>query len=223
VLAWGLEHFAPARIALCTSFQKEGSVLLDMALSLRRDVQVFTIDTGRLPEATLELIDTVRTRYGVRIEVLYPDQNALSDLISSRGINLFYESVDNRVACCEVRKVEPLRRRLQTLDCWIAGLRREQSETRASVAEVEYDAAHGGLVKLNPLAGWTRADVEGYIAEHAIPVNALYMRGYASIGCAPCTRAVQPGEDERAGRWWWENGNRECGMNFAPDAGGARS
>ena len=214
VLGWALTAFPGDRLALCTSFQDEGMVLLDMAWRLDPAVNVFTIDTGRLPVATLDLIEEVRERYQVRVEVLYPDAAEVSALVSKHGPNLFYRSVDLRLSCCEVRKVRPLNRRLSTLDAWIAGLRRGQSETRRDVAEVELDTAHGGVVKLNPLAGWSTEQVAAYIAEHNVPRSSLYARGYTSIGCEPCTRATEPGEDPRAGRWWWEQGAKECGLNY---------
>ncbi len=217
ILGWALERFSRDRVALCTSFQLEGMVLLDMAWHIYPQVQVFTIDTGRLPAETLELIDQVRDRYGIRLDVLHPDAAELSAFTSEHGVNPFYRSVALRVECCELRKVHPLTRRLKSLDAWISGLRRSQSETRAAVAPVEIDARHGGIVKVNPLVGWTLKQVEEYTRLHALPRNRLYDRGYTSIGCAPCTRAVAPGEGIRAGRWWWERGNKECGINFTPE------
>jgi thioredoxin-dependent adenylylsulfate APS reductase len=189
-------------------------VVLDMAIAIDPDLQVFTIDTGRLPQQTLDLVDQVHDRYELRIEVVYPDAAEVSRLVSERGVNLFYESVENRLSCCGVRKVNPLKRRLSTLDAWITGLRREHSEDRAAVPTVEFDELHGGIVKINPLAGWSIEQVKQYIALHDVPQNALYDQGYTSIGCAPCTRATLPGEDPRAGRWWWEQGARECGLHY---------
>jgi thioredoxin-dependent adenylylsulfate APS reductase len=214
VLGWALQTFPRERLALSTSFQDEGMVLLDMAVRLDPAIQVFTIDTGRLPAATLDLIEEVRERYSIQVEVLYPDAGEVSALVSEHGPNLFHRSVELRLSCCEVRKVHPLKRRLATLDAWIAGLRRDQSETRSHVAEVELDGAHGGRVKLNPLAGWSAEQVAAYVAEHNVPRSSLYARGYTSIGCEPCTRATEPGEDPRAGRWWWEQGAKECGLNY---------
>jgi thioredoxin-dependent adenylylsulfate APS reductase len=188
--------------------------LLDMAWRIDPRVQVFTIDTGRLPPETLDLVDEVRGRYGIKIEVVYPDATEVSELVTEHGVNLFYQSVELRLSCCEVRKVHPLKRRLASLDGWIAGLRRDQSSTRSSVAEVEVDATHGGIVKLNPLARWTAEQVVEYNRQNRVPRNALYDRGYTSIGCAPCTRPTEPGEDPRAGRWSWESGARECGLHY---------
>jgi thioredoxin-dependent adenylylsulfate APS reductase len=214
ILGWALETFPGDRLALATSLQDEGMVLLDMARRLDPGITVFTIDTGRLPQETLDLVDEVRERYGIRVEVVCPDAGEVSELVSEHGPNLFHRSVELRLSCCEVRKVRPLSRRLRHLDAWIAGLRREQSQTRSEVAEVELDAVHGGIVKLNPLARWTHAQVQDYIAANHVPRNALYSRGYLTIGCAPCTRASAPGEDPRAGRWWWEQGDKECGINY---------
>jgi thioredoxin-dependent adenylylsulfate APS reductase len=214
ILAWAIDTFSQERLALCTSLQHEGMVLLDMAWRINPAIQVFTIDTGRLPVATLELIDEVRERYGIKVQVIYPDADEVSELVTEHGVNLFYKSPELRLSCCGVRKVEPLKRRLAGLDAWIAGLRRAQSGTRAAVAEVEVDLGHDGIVKLNPLARWSTEQVMAYIAEHKVPKNSLYNQGYTSIGCEPCTRPTEPGEDPRAGRWWWESGARECGLHY---------
>ena len=215
VLAWAFETFGNDRIALCTSLQHEGIVLLDMAIAINPGLRVFTIDSGRLPQATLDLVEEVRARYGLAIEVLYPDGDEVSQLVSAHGPNLFYQSPELRLSCCEVRKVRPLRRKLATLDAWISGLRRDQNATRSEVRTVEVDEVHGGVVKVNPLAGWTPEQVVAYISERKLPRNALYSQGYTSIGCDPCTRPTEPGEDPRAGRWWWEQGARECGLHYA--------
>ena len=214
ILAWGFSNFAAERIALCTSLQHEGMVLLDMAVELNPDVSVFTIDSGRLPQETLDLIEEVRRRYQVKVEVIYPDAGDVGELVTTHGPNLFYTSPELRLACCEARKVRPLKRRLASLDAWISGLRRDQNAERAAVETVQADAVHGGIVKLNPLAGWTEERVLAYVEDHRLPRNALYSRGYTSIGCDPCTRATEPGEDPRAGRWWWEQGARECGLHY---------
>jgi thioredoxin-dependent adenylylsulfate APS reductase len=214
VLAWGFQAFAGDRVALCTSLQHEGVVLIDMAVRVNPAVRIFTIDSGRLPQATLDLVDEVRARYGVGIEVLYPDGREVSRLVTEHGPNLFYQSPELRLSCCEVRKVRPLNRKLATLDAWISGLRRDQNSTRAEIQQVEVDMVHGGIVKLNPLAGWRPEQVQAYVAEHRLPQNALYSQGYTSIGCDPCTRPTERGEDPRAGRWWWEQGARECGIHY---------
>jgi len=213
ILGWALEAFPRDRIALCTSFQLEGMVILDMAWRIDPQVQVFTIDTGRLPAETLALIDQVRDRYRIRVEVIHPDAAELSTFTSEHGVNPFFRSVELRLACCDLRKVRPLARRLRALDAWITGLRRSQSPSRAATAAVAVDQAHVGILKISPLAAWSLERVEAYTRRHGLPRNALYARGYASIGCAPCTRAIEPGEDIRAGRWWWERSDKECGIH----------
>jgi len=189
-------------------------VLLDMAVQVNPGVNVFTIDSGRLPQQTLDLVEEVRQRYRVAVEVIYPDADDVGALVTAHGPNLFYTSPELRLSCCEVRKVRPLKRRLANLDAWISGLRRDQNAERAAVETVHLDAVHGGIVKLNPLAGWTEDQVLTYVDEHRLPRNALYAQGYTSIGCDPCTRPTEPGEDPRAGRWWWEQGARECGLHY---------
>jgi phosphoadenosine phosphosulfate reductase len=215
LLQWGWERFFP-RIALSASFgSPDGMVLLDIMHQLDpARTRVFTIDTGRLPQETYNLIDRVRDRYEVEVEVYFPDPERVQKMVRTHGMNLFYESPEKRKLCCAIRKVEPLERALADLDAWISGLRPEQSVTRASVAPVEIDDVHDGRIKLNPLATWTKDDVWAYVRKHAVPVNALHAKGYPSVGCAPCSRAIREGEDERAGRWWWEQPeNRECGIH----------
>jgi thioredoxin-dependent adenylylsulfate APS reductase len=199
-------------------------VLIDMAWRLNPDVRVFTLDTGRLPPETYALFEEVRERYGIAVEFEYPDPAELGSLIDREGPNLMYRGVDLRIACCNVRKVEPLRRKLATLDAWIAGLRREQWASRRNIAKVELDRDHGGIVKLNPLADWTLDEVWDYVKRNDVPYHELFDHGYASIGCAPCTRPVQPGEPERAGRWWWEQDTaKECGIHCSVELVGSKS
>jgi len=213
LLEWALERFSP-RIGLSTAFQIDGVALLDMAYELDPSVQVFSVDTGRLPTETYELIERLRDRYpGLDLQLLSPEARQVQAMVSLHGPNLFYTQVEKRLLCCNVRKVQPLTRHLATLDAWITGLRREQSVTRTDVHKVEWDEGNR-LVKVNPLVEWTHDQVWAYIREHNVPYNALHDRGYPSIGCAPCTRAVQPGEHERAGRWWWEHPEtKECGLH----------
>jgi phosphoadenosine phosphosulfate reductase len=212
VLGLVLDRFGQ-KTALASSFGAEDMVLVDMLARIDPQARIFTLDTGRLPQETYNLIDATRQKYGVSIEVLFPQPDAVQAMVADYGVNLFYHSVDNRKLCCGVRKMEPLRRALSRLDAWITGLRREQSVTRTSVHKIEWDDANG-LVKVNPLVEWTHADVWAYIREHNVPYNALHDRGYPSIGCAPCTRAVQPGDHERSGRWWWEHPEtKECGLH----------
>jgi thioredoxin-dependent adenylylsulfate APS reductase len=215
VLRWGFDRFFP-RIALSASFgSPDGMVLLDMMHQIDpAKTRVFTLDTGRLPQETYNLIDRVRDRYEVEVEVYFPDPERVQKMVRAHGMNLFYESPEKRQLCCGIRKVEPLGRALADLDAWVSGLRPEQSVTRAATAAVEIDDVHDGRIKLNPLATWTKADVWAYVNKHAVPVNALHAKGYPSVGCAPCSRAIREGEDERAGRWWWEQPeNRECGIH----------
>ena len=214
LLGWALERFRP-RIALASSFGAEDVVLIDLLMELDPRARVFTLDTGRLHSETYALAQALRDRYGLAIDVFFPRTEALEAMVRAHGVNLFYASVENRKLCCGVRKVEPLGRALQGLDAWITGLRREQAVTRGRVRKVEIDADHGGILKLNPLADWSWDRVWGYIRDHAVPYNALHDAGFPSIGCAPCTRAVRPGEDLRAGRWWWEQdaAAKECGLH----------
>jgi len=214
ILAWAAATFGHG-FAIATSFQKEGMAIVDMASRVGAPVRAFTLDTGRLPEETHRMIETVRERYGIAVEVVFPDSGDVERMVSQRGPNLFYESLESRRLCCEVRKVRPFERKLRELSAWATGLRRQQSETRAEVAKVE---SVDGRVRICPLADWSGDQVDRYIAENAVPVHPLYGRGYASIGCAPCTRPVEPGESERAGRWWWEqDARKECGIHFAAD------
>ena len=213
VLKWGLETFGN-RLVIASSFSLEDIVLIDLAVAIDPDVRVFTLDTGRLHEETYATMDAVRRRFGIELEVMFPEQHAVEELISTKGPHSFYESVDNRKECCRIRKVEPLRRVLATADAWVTGMRREQSVTRTDLRPLELDMMNGGMVKLNPLVDWTARDVRSHIQQHELPYNELFDRGFPSIGCAPCTRAVKPDEDERAGRWWWERpDDKECGLH----------
>ncbi len=214
ILAWAFEAYHP-RIALACSFQAEESVLIDMTHRLRgSDFRIFTLDTGRLNQETYDCMDAIRERYGVRVEVFFPDAARVENMVQERGLNLFYKSVESRKMCCGIRKVEPLNRALKNLDAWMTGLRREQAVTRADVRKVEIDKDHGGIVKINPLADWSHEQVWDYVRENNLPYNKLHDLGYPSIGCAPCTRAIQPWEDIRAGRWWWEKPDtKECGLH----------
>jgi phosphoadenosine phosphosulfate reductase len=167
-------------------------------------------------------MDRVRERYGATIEVIFPRAADVEGMVREHGLNLFYESIEKRRLCCRIRKVEPLDRYLHGLDAWVSGLRRDQGVTRADTPKVEIDRAHGGIVKVNPLADWTAARVWEYIREHDVPVNRLHAKGYPSVGCEPCSRAIQPGEDERAGRWWWENPEtKECGIHVDEEQEGS--
>jgi phosphoadenylyl-sulfate reductase (thioredoxin) len=213
LLAWAAGTFGD-RFAVVTAFQAEGMVVLDLARRADPAVRVLTIDTGRLPQETHDLVDTVRASWGLTVEVLAPDAGAVEAMVARHGPNLFRRDQALRRLCCQVRKVDPLAAALGGLDAWASGLRRDASPTRAGTPTVELDADHGGIVKLNPLAAWTHDDVWAYVRRHRLPVHPLYELGYASIGCAPCSRAVAPGEGRTEGRWWWEAGSdRECGLH----------
>jgi phosphoadenosine phosphosulfate reductase len=221
VLEWAFERFGD-RIAISTAFQVDGCALIDMAARIRPDVRVFSVDTGRLPQETHDLADAIRLRYPeLRLELLAPDAQQLQRLVARQGANGFRGSVEQRLICCNVRKVQPLTRHLQGLDAWISGLRRDQWATRTNIRKIEIDHDHDAIVKLNPLAEWTESEVWDYVRDNEVPTHALYERGFTSIGCAPCTRAIAPGEAARAGRWWWERGApKECGIHCAIETGG---
>jgi phosphoadenosine phosphosulfate reductase len=219
VLSWALDRWG-SQAAICTSFQAEGMAILDMAWRLDPRVRVFTVDTGRLPQETYEVMEEVRRRYGVEVEVCFPDARQVEAMVRRAGPNLFQRSVEARLLCCNVRKVEPIRGMLEELDAWITGLRRDQWASRANIRKLEIDHDHGGLAKINPLADWTLDEVKAYNEAHEVPVHPLYAQGFTSIGCAPCTRATRPGEDPRAGRWWWEkNAPKECGIHCPIETG----
>jgi phosphoadenylyl-sulfate reductase (thioredoxin) len=214
LLGWAIERFGD-RFGVVTSFQSEGMVVVDMAVRLSPKVRILTIDTGRLPPETYEMIERVRQRYEVDVEVIFPEAAEIEAMVTRFGPNLFYESVPMRTLCCHIRKVRPLERKLETLDAYAVGLRRSQTEARESVERIT--ETESGL-KLSPLADWTKERVQDYLRANDVPMHPLYGSGYTSIGCGPCTRATQPGEDERAGRWWWEQGTaKECGLHFTPD------
>ncbi|MDO8586213.1 MAG: phosphoadenylyl-sulfate reductase [Armatimonadota bacterium] len=213
-LKWAVDKFGD-KMALASSFGAEDVVLIDMLCSVTSCPRAFLLDTGRLHQETYDVVDRIRARYNIRIEVYCPRTETVERLVHEKGPNSFYGSIENRQECCHIRKVEPLSRALSGLDAWITGLRRSQSTTRDGLPKVEIDNAHGGIVKVNPLAEWSEAEVWSYIRERSIPYNKLHDQGYPSIGCAPCTRPVQPGEDIRSGRWWWENPeHKECGLHI---------
>ncbi|HEX6827808.1 MAG TPA: phosphoadenylyl-sulfate reductase [Burkholderiales bacterium] len=213
VLASAQRDFAP--LAFANSFGLEDMVLTDVIVREFPGIEIFTLDTGRLPEETYDLMKRVADHYGVRLRVFYPDTGALERHVNQHGPNAFYDSVELRKECCHIRKVEPLKRALRGKRAWLTGLRREQAVTRRDLPVSEFDQATG-LQKFNPLADWSHLDVWTYVQARGVPYNALHERGYPSIGCAPCTRAVEEGEDIRAGRWWWEDpAGKECGLHRA--------
>ena len=212
VIAWFLNDFE-GKVAFSTSLGAEDQAITKMIADIDKTAHIFTLDTGRLFPETYDLMDRTAKKYDITIRVMFPDAARVEEMVNSKGINLFYDSVENRKLCCHIRKIEPLKRAFKGLDAWICGLRREQSVTRKDMKLVEWDE-NNGLLKVNPLIDWTEAHLWEYIKQNHIPYNPLHDKGFPSIGCQPCTRAIMPGEDVRAGRWWWENPEtRECGLH----------
>ncbi|MFI3321492.1 MAG: phosphoadenylyl-sulfate reductase [Rikenellaceae bacterium] len=213
IVAYFLENFK-GEIALSTSMSMEDQILTKMVCDIDKSTRIFTLDTGRLFPETYNLIDETSKFFDKAIEVYFPQSELVEKMVRENSINLFYDSVDSRKMCCQIRKIEPLRRAFKGLKVWICGLRQEQSITRFGLNPVEMDAANEGLIKISPLYNWSSKMVEEYIKEHKIPYNPLHDSGFPSIGCQPCTRAVADGEDERGGRWWWESKDtKECGLH----------
>lgn len=213
ILTWTNETFGE-KVAFASSFGAEDVVLIDMLVKINPKFKIFTLDTGRLPNETYDVWERIEDKYGIRIDTYFPRAKSLERIIKEHGPNLFYRSVDLRKLCCNIRKIEPLNRALEGLEAWVCGLRKEQSITRQEIKKVEIDTAHNGMIKVNPLADWTEKQVWDYIKENDVPYNKLHDQNYPSIGCAPCTRPIEPGEDIRAGRWWWEDPeSKECGLH----------
>ena len=205
-----------AKVNFASSFGEEDQVITDMISRIAPQIEIFTLDTGRLFQETYELIAKTQKRYPITFKIYYPDTKAVEEMVRTKGINLFYESVENRILCCGIRKVEPLRRALANVDAWICGLRREQSQTRKDIKAIEWDEENR-KIKISPLAYWTLDEVRKYIKDNKVDVNPLHSKDFVSIGCSCCTRAIKPGEDIRAGRWWWENSEqKECGLHNNP-------
>jgi phosphoadenosine phosphosulfate reductase len=208
-----MDRFAD-RIALASSFGAEDQVLTDMLCKVSGNPRIFTLDTGRLPQETYDIMAATRQRYGIQIDIVFPDREQVEDMVNTHGPNLFYNSIEARKLCCHIRKVEPLKRMLNGLQAWICGLRAEQSLTRINLQRIEWDDTFA-LLKISPLADWTTEQVWDYIKQNDVPYNKLHDQGYPSIGCAPCTRAIGPNDDIRAGRWWWEQPeHKECGLHW---------
>ena len=213
-LQWASDNLHP-KVAKASSFGAEDAVIMDIMIKINPKFRFFTLDTGRLPQETYDIMDIVRKKYNISIEVLFPDAKEVEEMVKEKGMNLFYDSVENRKLCCEIRKVHPINRMFKTLDGWITGLRREQTDVRKDAKIFQIDQAHEGILKINPIIDWTWNDVQNYIKENNLPYNRLLDKGYPSIGCEPCTRPIKPGEDLRAGRWWWEQGeHKECGLHI---------
>jgi phosphoadenosine phosphosulfate reductase len=210
-MAWLAAEF-PGAVAFSTSFGQEDQVIADMIWRHKIPVRVFTLDTGRLFQETYDLMDLTRARYKQNFEVYFPETSSVETLLREKGPNSFYESVENRKECCNIRKVVPLNRALQGVKVWITGLRAEQSENRQSLHDIEWDESRQ-LYKYQPLINWTFEQMLDYLKTNNVPYNKLHDTGFISIGCAPCTRAIEPGEHPRAGRWWWELSKKECGLH----------
>lgn len=200
------------RVVLTTSFGIEDQLLTHLIASEGLEIEIVTLDTGRLFPETYELWERTEARYGIKVRSFHADHVALEEYVAEHGVNGFYDAVELRQACCAIRKVEPLRRALSGAKAWVTGLRADQSTGRGTVRLADWDAQHG-LIKVSPLFDWNRGQVATCAEVERVPVSPLHAKGYASIGCAPCTRAIQPGEDERSGRWWWEQGAKECGLH----------
>ncbi len=214
VLKWASDNLHP-KLAKASSFGAEDSLLIDLMTKINPKFRFFTLDTGRLPQETYDIMDKLSKKYNVTFEVMFPDAEEVKEMVQTRGINLFYDSVENRQLCCGIRKVKPLRKMLSNLDGWITGIRRDQTSTRQNSKMLEIDEKYDGIVKVNPLLDWTWDQVWKYIKENNVPYHPLIDKGYPSIGCDPCTRAVKNGEGLRAGRWWWENDDtKECGLHM---------
>jgi phosphoadenosine phosphosulfate reductase len=214
-LAEGLRLVAelfPGKVVFSSSFGQEDQVIADAIFRQKLPIRVFTLDTGRLFQETYDLMDATRARYRATFETYFPQTERVQQLVQEKGFNSFYESVENRKECCGIRKIEPLKRALAGAEVWITGLRGEQSENRADMAMLEWDAANQ-VLKFNPLIHWSYDEVLAYLKENRVPDNPLHRRGFISIGCGPCTRAIEPGEHPRAGRWWWEASKKECGLH----------
>ena len=213
ILKWSLDNLHP-RIAMASSFGAEDVVVIDMIMKINPKARIFTLDTGRLNQETYDVMDEIRQKYNMNIEVMFPDQNETEQMVRVNGMNLFYHSIGNRKLCCGIRKVHPLNKMLSTLDGWITGLRADQTEIRLKANRIEFDEQHNGIIKINPIIEWTWEQTWDYIKKNNIPYNKLHDYGFPSIGCEPCTRAIKPGETLRAGRWWWElDSQKECGLH----------
>ncbi len=212
VIQYAVTYFGN-KIALSSSLGAEDQVLTDMIMKVNPDTRIFTLDTGRVFPEVYDLLSRTSKKYKKTIEVFFPDADDVETMVNQKGINLFYDSVENRKLCCQVRKIEPLKRAFHGLDAWICGLRAKQSVTRTEAQLFEWDE-NNGLVKINPLVHWDEEMLWNYIKENNVPYNKMHDKGFPSIGCQPCTRAIMDGEDIRAGRWWWENPNtKECGLH----------
>ena len=212
-LTWALDNLHP-RIAMASSFGAEDVAVIDMILKINPKARIFTLDTGRLNQETYDVMDEIHKKYNLNIEVMFPDHNEVEQMVRVNGMNLFYHSIGNRKLCCGIRKVHPLNRMLSTLDGWITGLRADQTEVRSNANKLEIDSQHNDIIKVNPIINWTWEQTWDYVKKNNVPYNKLHDKGFPSIGCEPCTRAIKSGEPLRAGRWWWESDpQKECGLH----------
>ena len=213
-LKWALDNLHP-KVAKASSFGAEDSAIIDMMVKINPESRFFTLDTGRLNQETYDILDDLEKKYKIHFEVMFPDANEVQEMVRTKGINLFYDSLDNRKLCCGIRKVHPLRKMLSSLDGWISGIRRDQTTNRQNASMLEIDEQYDGIIKINPLIDWSWKQTKDYISQNNVPYNKLIDRGYPSVGCEPCTRAINDGEDLRAGRWWWEDDvQKECGLHM---------
>ena len=212
ILAFFINDYK-GKVGLATSLGAEDQVLTDMIVTLDSKTKIFTLDTGRVFPETYKILDETNKKYGINIEVYFPKSDKVEEMVNSKGINLFYDSIDNRKLCCGIRKIGPLKRALKEIDVWVTGLRKDQSVTRFFTPLVEWDEGNQ-VIKVNPLLAWSEKETWNYIKERDVPYNELHDKGFPSIGCQPCTRAIEAGEDVRAGRWWWElPEHKECGLH----------
>jgi len=213
VLKWAIDNLYP-KLGMASSFGAEDVAVIDMMMKINPKTRIFTLDTGRLNQETYDVMDEIRDKYNINIEVMFPDQNEVEQMVRVNGMNLFYQSMGNRKLCCGIRKVHPLNKMLAKLDGWITGLRNDQTQNRAGSKKIEIDEQHNDMIKINPIIDWSWDQTWDYIKSNNIPYNKLHDKGYPSIGCEPCTRAIKPGEPLRAGRWWWESDpEKECGLH----------
>ena len=213
VLKWAIDNLHP-KLGMASSFGAEDVAVIDMIMKINPKARIFTLDTGRLNQETYDVMDEIRNKYNVSIEIMFPDQNEVEQMVRVNGMNLFYQSMGNRKLCCGIRKVHPLNKMLASLDGWITGLRADQTEVRSNAQKIEIDQQHNNMIKVNPIIEWTWEQTWDYIKKNNVPYNKLHDKGFPSIGCEPCTRAIKPGEPQRAGRWWWESDSqKECGLH----------
>lgn len=213
IMSWAIDHFGLENVVQASSLSAEDQVITDILLKINPAIKIFTLDTGRLPQETYDVLEETRKKYNKNIEIVFPDTKEVEDMVNHYGPNLFYESMDKRKLCCQIRKVNSLKKKLSGIKVWICGLRRDQASTRTNLKVIEWDSQFQNI-KINPIVEWRNQQVWDYIHSHHVPYNKRHDQGYPSIGCACCTKAIQPGDDIRSGRWWWEEPqHKECGLH----------